>query len=437
MDGPLPASLDPLKTGIWSIRVPPGNSSPVIVGGRLFLTGHEGDQRLLLCLDAATGKELWRKSVPRGGERYFHKSNGPTTPSPATDGRNIFVFFPDFGLLAHTIEGRELWRTPLAPSTSVQGLAASPIYADHRVILPVDTPEESYLVAFDAATGRQSWRVERPTGVLGAYTTPATAQIGESTLLIVAGAMELTAYQASTGERIWWALGVTEFPTGPPFVSGDSVYTVEPSGVGWPAFQMVLDLFDKDKDGIVTFVEAAGDQSWLRSLKGIDRNVGNRDEMVTAEEYARASAAGSGGLVRTRLGGSGDVTATHVVWRQQKGMPALTGALLYDSTIYVLRFAIVSTYDPETGALLRQERVKDALGEYWASPVAGDGKIYIVSLEGKASVLKAGRNWNVLSTTDLGGQVIATPAISNGRVYVRTEKTLHCFGGRASVRAGL
>jgi outer membrane protein assembly factor BamB len=104
--------------------------------------------------------------------------------------------------------------------------------------------------------------------------------------------------------------------------------------------------------------------------------------------------------------------------------------------LYVVRNAIVSTYDPASGKLLGQERVKDALGEYYASPVAGDGKIYLVSLDGKVSVLEAGASWRLLSTGDLGEQVVATPAIAGGRIFIRTEGTLYAFGVRASTSAG-
>jgi hypothetical protein len=164
-------------------------------------------------------------------------------------------------------------------------------------------------------------------------------------------------------------------------------------------------------------------------LIGIDKNVGNGDNIVTKDEYARASGGiTGGGLTRTRVNGKGDVTESHVVWRHTRGMPSLTGALLYQNVLYVVRNAIVSTFDPETGKLESRQRIMSALGDYYASPVAGDGKIYLVSLEGKVTVLKAGTDWQILSTGDLGERVIATPAITDGRVYVRTETVLYCFG---------
>jgi outer membrane protein assembly factor BamB len=212
-------------------------------------------------------------------------------------------------------------------------------------------------------------------------------------------------------------------------VAGDSLYTVEPVDAGWPPFGDVVSQFDPDKDGRIAIADASGDTTWSRSLIGVDRNIGNDDGFVTLEEYSLASTGVvGGGLARVRLGGEGDQSSSAVVWRHTKGMPSLSGALLYEDVVYVVRNAIVSTFDPETGELLRQERVRRAVGDYYASPVAGDGKIYLVSRAGRASVLRAGRDWEVLSVHDLGEQVIATPALADGRVYVRTEGTLHCFG---------
>jgi outer membrane protein assembly factor BamB len=428
-DTGLPAAIDPGQNVLWSAETPKGNSSPIVVDGRLYITAHEGDERMLLCFEAATGKQVWRKSITKSRAETFNSLNGPTTPTPATDGNKFFVFFPEFGLLAYDREGGELWRTPLGPFTSIQGLAASPVYVDGRIALLVDTPEEAYFAAFDAGTGKQIWRADRPTGILGSYTTPTLYRPeGGSTQIIVAGAVELTGYEARTGKRLWWASGIDIFPTAPPFVSGDSVYTVEPADQGWPPFGEPLAQFDPDKDGNIAITDTAGDTVWARSLIGIDKNMGNGDGIVTREEYVEASSGIiGGGLTRTRVDGRGDVSSSHVVWRHTKGMPGLSGALLYENVLYVVKNGIVFMFDPETGKILKRERLMDALGEYYASPVAGDGKVYLVSLEGKVTVLKVGMDWQVLSTGDLGEQVIATPAIADGRVYIRTEGMLYGF----------
>jgi outer membrane protein assembly factor BamB len=168
-----------------------------------------------------------------------------------------------------------------------------------------------------------------------------------------------------------------------------------------------------------------------RIFKSVDKNSGNGDGVVTEEEWNHAFVLerDDGGLVRTRLDGKGDVSRTHIRWRYGKGLPYVTGPLLYDDVLYVIRDGgILATINPDTGDLLRQERLKEAAGAYYASPVAGDGKVYFVSKEGKISVIRAGSGWVKLSTGDLDEPVIATPAIYGSRIYIRTDGTLYCFG---------
>jgi outer membrane protein assembly factor BamB len=427
-DKNLPASIDRNQNLLWSAKPPTGNSSPIVVNGRLYLTAHLADQRIVLCFDSKTGKELWRKGIAKVRSESFHPRNGSTTPTPTTDGSNIFVFFPEIGLLAFNRDGKELWRTPLGPFTSIQGLASSPVYEQNKVLLLIDTPEQASLAAYNSTNGKEVWKAERQTGTLGSYTTPTIS----NNVVIVAGALELTGYDVATGKRIWWARGVSEYPAAPPFVVGDSVYSVEPAGLTWPPYDEPLRLFDKNKDRKIEFSEMSEDQvAWSRSLKGIDRNVGNRDNVLTEEEYKQASwDENSGGLARTKLGGSGNIGQSQVLWRNTKGMPFLTGALLYKNVLYAIDDGILSTFDPADGKRLRQEKLTEAPGDYYASPVAGDDKIYLVSLKGKVTVIKANTNWNILSTGDLGEEVIATPAIADEKIYIRTLNFLYCFANK-------
>jgi outer membrane protein assembly factor BamB len=305
------------------------------------------------------------------------------------------------------------------------------------VILLIDTPEQAYLAAFDAATGKQSWKVDRPIGFLGSYATPALYEPANGPAqIIVSGAVELTAYQAKTGERLWWAKGVTYGPAALPLVAGDSVYTMEPapSGAGAPPFKQMLAQFDKDKNGKIELSEVTGtgvgDRIMFRLFQAADKINGNGDGILTEDEWVAAfdPKLPTGGLVRTKLNGKGDVTATHVGWRHTKGLPYVCAPILYRDVLYVIRDGgILTAFQPDTGKVLREERLKDALGEYWAQPVAGDGKIYFVNKEGKVSVIRAGADWEKLSSGDLDEQVIATPAIANSRIYIRTDGTLYCF----------
>ena len=436
-DTNLPSEISRDRNVAWKIQTPKGNSSPIVTGGKLLITGHEGDERIVLCYDAATGAALWRKSVIKAFTETPNPLNGLTTPTPVTDGHSVFVFFPDFGLIAYDLDGKELWRVKLGPFGGVQGMAVSPILAEGNVVLLIDTPEQAHLVAFSTATGKQVWKTERPVGFLGSYATPSVYQPGKGPLeIVVAGAVELTGYQAKTGERIWWVRGLTYAPATLPLVVGDAVYTMEPvpEAGSAPPFSGMLAQYDKNKDGKIQLSEVTGDsvteKIHRRIFKSVDKNSGDNDGAVTAEEWERAFSPGeaSGGLVRTRLGGKGDVSKTNVGWRHAKGLPYTIAPLVYRDLLYTIRNGgIVSVFDPESGKLLREERLKNAIGDYYAQPVAAGGKIYFANKDGKTSVISAGAGWQLLSSGDLDEQVIATPAIAIGRIYLRANGTLYCF----------
>ena len=126
----------------------------------------------------------------------------------------------------------------------------------------------------------------------------------------------------------------------------------------------------------------------------------------------------------------GKLEPTSVVWRFKKNLPFIPAPLVYGDVFYMVRDGgIITALHPGTGRLLKEGRNREALGEYYASPVAADGKVFLASVEGKITVLKAGAQWQVLATNEIGEEVHATPALSEGRIYVRTRGALYCFGG--------
>jgi outer membrane protein assembly factor BamB len=306
-----------------------------------------------------------------------------------------------------------------------------------NVVLLIDTPEQAYLAAWNARTGKQAWKAERPIGWLGSYTTPVVYKPGSGPeQVIVAGAVELTGYQATTGERIWWSRGVTYGPAISPLLVGDMVYTLEPAtgGEAQP-FAPMLAQTDKNKNGKVeiaeeTAGETAGASIYRRLFTSIDKHSGNGDGVLAEEEWAASfnPKEPAGGFVRVALGGKGDLGAGAVQWRYKRGLPYVTAPLLYQGVLYVVRNGgILATFEPESGKLLDEQRLKGAIDDYYAQPVAGDGKVYFASKEGKVSVIRAGGKWELVSSGDFGEQVIATPAIADGRIYLRAAGTLYCF----------
>ena len=174
----LPEVFGPEKNVVWKTPLPPGHSSPVLTRDRVFITAYakekaSGNQPsaavaknhklLVICLDRQTGKLLWQREVVRSREGRLQNVNDPASPSPVTDGTNVYVFFQEFGMVSYDRAGKERWRLPLGPFNMFYGFGASPILVDNKVILPVDQDSpSSYLIAVDKTSGRVRWKVDRP-----------------------------------------------------------------------------------------------------------------------------------------------------------------------------------------------------------------------------------------------------------------------------------
>jgi outer membrane protein assembly factor BamB len=193
-----PVHFGPASNLVWKTEAPKGSSSPIIVAGRVFLTGYDGNRRLVQCFEFGSGRRLWERSLEAGRVEKKSPPNDPASSTPVADENNVYALFSEFGLVAYSRGGAERWRTPLEPFTQPHGMAASPILVNGLVVVLADQVTNSYLAAFDTATGKQKWKVARP-NFIGGYSTPLL--IG--TDIVVNGPVELTAYAADSGERHW------------------------------------------------------------------------------------------------------------------------------------------------------------------------------------------------------------------------------------------
>jgi outer membrane protein assembly factor BamB len=426
----LPVEFGPTKNVRWKVEAAHGSSSPIISGGLLFFSSFNGDERTLHCLDAATGKVRWTQSVKKVRTEVATPPNGPATPTPATNGQEVFVLYPDAGVLAYSLSGKQLWRFDPEPFHSMHGIASSLVTADNLVIVVADQLAGSYIAAIKADTGKLAWKQERADGLAGGYSTPAVYRPKNGPpQLIVSGPLEVVSYDAATGKRLWWISGITNAPISVPVIDKDRAFVCEELGESLPF--SILSSLDKNKDGKISVEEAKSNIPIRRLLERIDKGWGNHTGVVGPAEWDKAfgSMVNKGGLVAIDLGGSGDATKTNIRWSYTKGMPSIPSALLYGGLIYVVKDGgILSAIDADTGKLVRQARLQPAGRVYDASLVAADGLIYVVDSDGKMSVVKAGRDWKQLKSNELGDACVATPAICNGRLYVRTSKFLYCFG---------
>ncbi len=421
-----PDTLDPEKNQAWSVECPTGISSPIISGDRIYLTGEKGDDRLVFCVGAKDGATIWTKSVPKARQEIATKPNSGSTPTAALDEKNLYAFFPDFGLVAYSHNGDEQWKVPLGPFHSFHGISSSPIVVGQHVIVLADQLQDSYLAAFDRDNGKEVWKVVRQDGAIGGYSTPAVRKLADGqSELVVTGPFDVCGVDPISGKIRWSVEGATNAPiSAPVFVSNNEVVVCEPSFESNPfPIESLLPL-DANKDGKLQLTELEKNIRLVRIGKRVDQTWGNNDGEVTADEIDKAFSrfVGGGGLVAIDL-----TEAAKIKWTYKKSTPHVASTLLVKDVLYfILDGGIFNSVNPATGEILKKGRVEKG-NKYYASPVSAAGKIYLVDIEGNAAVIEAAAEWKVLSTTSLGEPCYATPAIVDGKVYVRTATHLSCF----------
>jgi outer membrane protein assembly factor BamB len=425
-----------------------------VAQGRIFLTGYDQTQKLLetICLDLRNGHVLWRRGIHVEAVERVHDVSSPAAPTPASDGERVFIYFGSYGLLCYSLDGTELWKHPLVTPVMMFGTGASPIVAGNAVLLNVDQQANSYLLAVDRATGQQLWKQDRPLFGRG-WATPVHVHRDGVDEAVVLGSRRLVAYDVSSGMERWSVGGLPPFTISSPLVEGDHLYFAatdeygEPENVIQPpGFDEFARRYDKNGDGRLgrdeipadfTVVErratsGAGDTT-LRGYFFATVDV-DKDNALSREEWEKFVARMtqwptefSCGVVAVRLGGRHDVTQTHVVWRVTDGVPEVPSPLVYQSRVYTVKNGgIVYCREAASGKLIYKRRL-GAIGGYYASPVAGDDKIYFASDRGAVVVIKSDDEFEVLAVNELGSPILATPALVDGCVYIRTESQLHAF----------
>lgn len=427
----LPVEFGPGKNLVWRASVPMGRSSPTVLKDRVYLTAVEGDALATLAFDVGTGKTVWRRDILRDHTHKIYVGNDSATPTPATDGESLYVFFPDFGLVAYTLDGKERWRLALGPFDSFYGLSSSPVVHGDVVALVCDQRSGSFAIAVDKGTGRIRWRVERKDAVTEAYSTPAVyAPAGAKPQLIVTGARRNDAYDLATGENLWWIGKQGIYPAGSPVLVGDFLVAVSTGGdePEYPPFDSFREKLDVNQDEVLSLEEFSKEADYKDHFGWLDQDSDGR--IVRAEwDAKRQESVAEQGVTGSRIGGEGDRTASNAVWRYKKSFSSLITPLVYQGALYLVKNGgVVTTLDPRTGEVLKTGRTPEAIDDYYASPVAGDGKVFLLSHSGKVTVLKADPQWEVLAVNSLDETSQATPAIAGGRVYIRTHKALYSFG---------
>jgi outer membrane protein assembly factor BamB len=436
----LPASLDPEHGLKWRVAVPAGYSSPVVTGKDVFLTGALANaqgkkvsgQLVTLCLDAATGATRWHHELEFSGAQ---PGNGScAAPTPATDGRTVVALFHHFGMVAYDTTGKELWRRPLGPFVIPHGMASSPILEDGLVVVQADQNEGSYLAAFDAATGVQRWRVERAE-FSHSYATPAIHRPAEGPAqVIVSGALQIASYALGSGEKLWWFAGTCRQTKGVPVLAGGRCYV---KAFLRPANEMHMGGLDLDFAALLAEHDHDQDHKLSRDEFGQPRMHElwsdldqDGDELLDAAEWELAMHSPRGGLFALDPAGKGDVTSSHLTWRvdDRRCLSGVTTPVIVGSTMFLLgEGGLLTSLDVGDGKIVKQERVGTP-DQYFASPVAGEGRLYLASQGGLLTVVSAVPDWEVLATHALEeAEIWATPALAGKAVFVRSKEALYCF----------
>jgi outer membrane protein assembly factor BamB len=419
------------KNAAWRTVVRRGKSSPVLTDLHVFLTAFENERLFTLCLDRKTGKLVWERALDRPRHEDGNTLNEPASITPVTDGQNVYVFFKDYGLISYDAAGNLRWKVPLGPFSNTMGLAASPILGGGTVVLQIDQLLGSYIAAFDCRNGEIRWKTPR-TEQEG-WATPLFYRTLDGNLLVLtAGRGQLGAHLLESGKRVGSATGLPPAIVASPVLDGDTVFAFGYGSESAVPFSTILTTLDKNHDEQLAADEYRDDAF----LIGIAKLGGNRDGIVTKEEWdARfQELMGPSGLWAFRLesasGASLDASIRlRQLWRYEKNFTSVVPSpLLYEGVLYVLRNGgILTALDRATGMVLKTGRVEGAVGGYSASPVAAEGKIFLASEDGKVAVVHAGKDWKALAVNDIGENCYATPALSEGEIYLRTDESLYRF----------
>ena len=437
----VPIEFGPDKNLIWRLALPRGHSSPILYGDRIYLTGFQGDTLLTIAVDRTTGRILWQREAPPVKTRIVDKRNNPASPSPAVDSAGVYVFFPDYGLIAYDTNGRQRWTMTLGPFNNIYGMGASPIVVGDLLIVACDQSVGSYVMAVNKTTGRVVWKTERPEAKSG-HSTPIlwTTADGKNQILLP-GSFLLTAYDAATGRKLWWVGGLSFEMKSTPVIGGDTIYVngygapVNDPGnkVTVPPADEVWKTADINGDGVLSKSEFPKyTPAFWFDVADLDLNGSlTRDEW----SYYRAALDSENGMLAIRLGGSGDMSDTAIRWKYQRTVPQLPSPLLYRGVLYMVNDnGIITTLDPDKGTVIKQGRLTGAPGPHFASPIAADGHLFFTTEAGAVVVLNPGGDIVPLVINNIGEDTYATPAVADGRIYVRTVEALYAFGGRESTK---
>ncbi|HEX3656824.1 MAG TPA: PQQ-binding-like beta-propeller repeat protein [Pirellulales bacterium] len=437
----------------WSARLGDGIGSPAIAAGRVFVTQMLApDQFALTALDAHTGAKLWQRTWGTGELPPIHATNSYASTTPAADAQHVYFYSSWLGLRClDAASGADVWQAKVPTPYFVfkWGPGMSPVLYQDLVIFCQDDDLSPALYAFDRATGKLRWKDDR-SDMCCSYSHPVINQTKHGDELVVAGTGMLIGYDLQTGQRTWFARSLLRnIKTTPVCRDGIIYISLQSGGIANQWIASIDQATTGNRDGKVTKAEL---QAFVGKLpvpelffkKTFERGDANGDGALegaeldkaflppgneAGAEYGAASAAEEF-VLAVRGGGRGDVTDTHVLWKHPtKHTDHIVSPLVSGGRMLLVKCGGIATcFELEGGKKLWGPKRIDNASDYFASPVCGDGKIYIAGENGFVVVLKDSPTLEVLAKNDMGASIVATPAIADGRLYIRTREALVCVG---------
>jgi len=376
----LPVEFGHDKNMLWRVEMPDHSAAtPIVWGEHVFTVTPDGEDVFLVALDRA-GQERWRRKVGTGNRKLgFNGKNNFASPSPSTDGEHVWLLAGSGDLHCYDFAGELIWQVNLNELLGTYetgfGFGFTPLLYGDSIFVPYLHQGTSLIAALDKQTGKVKWKTERTTTAQDeskdAYSSPCVFAYPDRAELVICGADLANAYDVETGKETWR--------------HGD----INPT-----------------------------DNNTLRIVVS----------PVADDERIYVSSAKRGPVHAIRPGGTGDVTASHHLWTRTEDTPDVPTPAVADGLFYMLREnGVLSVLDAATGEQAYSERVASRAGAFSPSPVVADGKVYMASEGGQLVVVAAGRTFEKLAENDLGEMMMATPAVVDDRIYVRTDKALYCF----------
>jgi outer membrane protein assembly factor BamB len=368
----LPTKWSATENVAWSTELPgAGHASPIVWGDRVFTVTalEDTEDRQLLCLDRRNGALLWQTTVVKAPAEHVHRLNSHASSTPATDGERVFTAFLDGRqavVAAHDFSGKEVWLKRVGAFSSTHGFCSSPILFKDKVIVNCDHDGDGYIVALARTDGRELWRIERPNQTRS-YCAPLIREAAGRTQMVLSGTKCVTSYNPNDGKLIWNMDGPTE--------------------------QFVASLVFNERANLF-FLTAGYPQHHILAI---------------------------------RPDGTGNVTGTHIAWRTQKGAAYVPSPIAFgDYFLMTSDSGSGECFEATSGKLLWEER----LGEQHASLVSADGLVYFLNDRGEMNVVRPGPAFDLVAHNELGERTFASPALSEGRIFLRGERHLFCIGAK-------